>query len=51
MDHEPRPTTPMEMQPGLGRVSEDLQGVLNSVSQVDGVADRAPACQLCGRRV
>ena len=36
---------------GWGRVLRDLQGVLNSVSQVDGVADRAPACQLCGRRV
>ena len=30
------------------RVSGDLQGGANSVSQVDGVSDIAPTCQLCG---
>ena len=28
--------------------SQDLQGGANSVSQVDGVSDMAPACQFCG---
>ena len=28
--------------------TEDLQGEANSVSQVDGVSDMAPASQLCG---
>ena len=30
-----------------GRVSGDLQGRSNSVSQVVGISDMAPACQLC----
>ena len=28
-------------------VSGDLQGGVNCVSQVDGVSDMAPTCQLC----
>ena len=31
-----------------GRVYEDLQGEANSVSQIDGVSDLSPDCQLCG---
>ena len=32
----------------VGRSLRDLQGRANSVSQVDGVSDMAPACRLCG---
>ena len=32
---------------GWDRVSGDLRGEANSVSQVDGVSDMAPACWLC----
>ena len=32
---------------GWDRVSGDLQDGANSVSQVDGVSDRAPACWPC----
>ena len=35
-------------QVGWDGVSGDLQGGSNSVSQVDGVSDMAPACCLCG---
>ena len=35
-------------QVGWDGASEDLQGGANSISQVDGVSDMAPACQLCG---
>ena len=57
MKHEPRPTIHMEKslltvwvgpQFAWDRVSGDLQGETNSVSQVDGVSDRAPTCQICG---
>ena len=33
---------------GWDRVSGDLQGRSNCVSQVNGVSDMARACQLCG---
>ena len=32
----------------VDRVSGDLQGRANSIIQVDGVSDIAPACWLCG---
>ena len=38
----------VDPQVGWDRVSGDLQGGSNCVSQVDGVSDMAPACQLCG---
>ena len=38
----------MGPQVGWDGVSGDLQGGANSVSQVDGVSDMAPACQFCG---
>ena len=57
MKHELKPAIHMEksllrawMDPlsWMGWRSEDLQGGANDVSQVDGVSDMAPACQLCG---
>ena len=33
---------------GWDRVSGDLQGEANIISQVDGVSDMAPTCRLCG---
>ena len=33
---------------GWHRFFGDLQGKVNSVSQVDGISDMAPAFQLCG---
>ena len=56
MKHEPRPAIHMEKQFGCPRKLEsggdsgDLLGRSNSVSQVDGVSDMAPACWLCGGR-
>ena len=51
MKHEPRPAIHMEKQPGWacnlgGTVSGDLQSRANSVSQVVGVSDIAPACSV-----
>ena len=31
----------------VGRVSEDLQGRANRISQADGVSDIVPACWFC----
>ena len=55
MKHEPRPAIHMEKQLGWahklggggGEVSGDLQGRSSSVTQVYGVSDMVPACQLC----
>ena len=44
MKHESRPVIHMEK--NLGG-AESLQGRSNSVSQVDGVSNMAPACRLC----
>ena len=53
--HEPRPAIHMEKQLGWvhesgGTESQGIsgQGQENSVSQVNGVSDMVPACQLCG---
>ena len=55
MKHEPRPAIHMEKQHGrlVSWVGQSLWGPTRwfSVSQVDGVSDMAPACQICGRRV
>ena len=53
MKQEPRSVICIEKQLGWacklhGAESWDLQGRSNSVSQVDGVSDMAPACCLCG---
>ena len=55
MQYESRPAIHMEKQlgwavnwVGWGGASGDLQGGSNSVSQVDGVSDMAPAYPLCG---
>ena len=52
MKHEPRPAIWKSILGGAinwwSRVSGDLQGGVNIVSQVDGVSDMAPACWLCG---
>ena len=54
MKLEPRPAIHMEKQlPWACKLDgaeslRDLQGKSNSVSQVDGVSDVAPVCQLCG---
>ena len=56
MKHEPRQAIYIEKPQltawvgwyvGWDRISGDLQGGTNSVSQVDGVSDMAPACWLC----
>ena len=56
--HEPRPAIHTEKQLGWahklgGAESLGISKVLgsNSVSQVDGFSDMAPACRLCGWRV
>ena len=51
MKYEQRPAIHMENQLWWSRVSEDLQGGSNSVSQVDGVSGMILACWLCGGRV
>ena len=38
----------MDLQARWGMVSRNHQGGANSVSQVDGVSDMTPTCQLCG---
>ena len=52
MKQEPRPAIHVEKQLTwackLGGISGDLQGGPNSVSQVDGVSDMAPACGSVG---
>ena len=48
MQHEPTPAIHMEKQVGWVRVSGGLQSRSNSVSEVDGVSDMAPAYQLHG---
>ena len=45
MQHKPRPANHIEKQLGEGGISGDLQGESNSVSQVNGFSDMAPACQ------
>ena len=37
----------VDLKVGWGRASENHQGEVNRVSQVDGISDRAPTCQLC----
>ena len=49
MKHEPGLDIHMKSLGGPGSwVVQDLQGRANNVSQVDGLSDMAPACQLCG---
>ena len=53
MKLEPRPAIHMEKLlltavSSVGHSLRDLHGKAHSVSQVNGVSDMAPACQLCG---
>ena len=54
MERDPRPAINMEKQLGWARTlggaeSLGISNVGQSVSQVDGISDMAPACWLCSR--